>query len=129
MSYVQERLAQLGVTPTVMRHRAKQIHHNTRKAIRADYLNACKCCGRRPTMRELADRYGLNQSVVWRAVNSPLIETYGRRNVPARRKFQRINALQVAAMLCEGVDEGRRLASGLWPQETPPQPISARGKA
>ena len=116
MSYVQERLAQLGQpVPQVGRRRRKQIDHATRKAIRADYLTACECCGRLPTMRELADRYGRDQAVIWRAVNSPLIETYGRRNVPGRRTFQRISALQVAAMLCEGVDEGRRLASGLWP--------------
>jgi hypothetical protein len=127
MSYVQERLTALGVTPMVTRRKAKQIDHATRKAIRADYLTACKCCGRWPTQRELADRYGFDQAVIWRAVNSPLIKTYGRRNVPSRRTFQRISALQVAAMLCEGVDEGRRLASGLWPPEKPLQPISARG--
>ena len=49
--------------------RYPQITRPLRDRVRRDYFRKCECCGRRPTMRQLAERYGVSPESVWRMVN------------------------------------------------------------
>lgn len=108
--YVEQRLRELGASP-MSRHRRKQSKHASvelKREIRQAYYAKCPCCGTRPTQRQLAAKFGVDQAVVWRAVNEPIIDRFRKAHI--KSSFRRISPLQVAAMLCDGVDEGRASA-------------------
>ena len=105
--YVAERIAQAGgkVRSDNTRRKYRHTQAAQREQMRAEYLTKCPCCGTRPTMRQIALRHGVTEHLVWRAVNQPIIDRF--KSAHLKRSFKRISPLQVAALLCEGVDEGR----------------------
>jgi hypothetical protein len=105
--YVEQRLAETGDVPKSRRTQGRIRHASVelKRQIRDAYLAKCPCCGTRPTMRQLAQKHDLNEATVWRAINEPIIDRF--RSPHVKRSFKRISPLQVAALLCEGVDEGR----------------------